>query len=105
MAPFFTATVTQIRTRTPVLRPASRVLYAILRNGMSLHDELTGVLRAAGQIPALASFLTRVFSDPVLAGVFLLHRDELFQRVTMIEGGVTIHLGTTGLPLLSHRGE
>jgi hypothetical protein len=71
--------------------------------GMSFHDELVGVLETASQVSALESFLTRVLSDPVLAGVFLLHRDELFQRVTAIEDGVTIHLGTTGLPLLSHR--
>ena len=63
---------------------------------MSLHDQLAAVLKAAGQLPSLASFLERALSDPVLAGVFLLHRDELFQRASLSEGGVTFHLGTTG---------
>jgi hypothetical protein len=70
---------------------------------MSHQDEILLVVQLAKRLPELGSFLDRVLADPILAAVFLLHRDELFQRQYLIEGDATIPLGTTGLPLMSHR--
>ena len=60
---------------------------------MSNQDEHLLVLKLAKGLPELGWFLDRVLADPVLAGVFFLHRDELFQRQYLVENEVTIPLG------------
>jgi hypothetical protein len=70
---------------------------------MSHRTDLLLVLQAAKTIPQLGSFLNRLLTNRVIASVFLLHREELFQRQYFREQGVTIPLGTSGLPLMSHR--
>ena len=70
---------------------------------MNHRADLLGILQAAKTVPQLGSFLARLLTDRVIASVFLLHRDELFQRQYFREQGVTIPLGTSGLPLMSHR--
>jgi hypothetical protein len=59
-------------------------------------------VKDADQVAQLGSFLDSVLSDPILAGIFLLHRDELFQRLWNTESGITVALGTTGLPFMTH---
>lgn len=69
---------------------------------MSNRTDLQCVIQAAKAVPQLGSFLNRVLTDRVIASVFMLHRDELFERQYFSEHGVTIPLGTSGLPLMSH---
>ena len=69
---------------------------------MGHQTDLLHVLQAAKTVPQLGSFLSRLLTDRVIASVFLLHRDELFER-QYFRSAVTIPLGTSGLPLMSHR--
>jgi hypothetical protein len=68
---------------------------------MSHEDAVRWAMAMASEIPALGRFLHRVLNDRDLARVFLLHQEELFLRQSHSESGITVHIGISGLPLLS----